>query len=250
MDLTITTLAERPDRLNDLLAMENLWPEFIQRDPFGDLFYHPDVLIQFADHTLIAMSPAGDIVAKAHAVPFHSASTQLPPDGWDGAIRRGIHTKLTGAAPNTVAALEIFVRSDQQGKGLSGTMLSALRDNARVRGFAEVVVPVRPNGKQDIHEPMSSYAHRTRSDGLPVDPWLRVHIRAGGRIDGVAPRSMAVSGTLDEWRRWTGLPMDTPGPVEVPQALTPVICSPEHDVAVYIEPNVWVRHRTGHVSHE
>lgn len=55
---------------------------------------------------------------------------------------------------------------------------------------------------------------------------------------------MVIAGTLEEWRNWTGLPMDTSGPVEVSGALTPVLCDIEHGNAVYIEPNVWVRHRT------
>ena len=123
-------------------------------------------------------------------------------------------------------------------------MLAALRDNAARRGFAELVAPVRPNGKTDVHEPMSTYAFRVREDGLPVDPWLRVHVRAGGRIEKVASRSMVVPGTLDEWREWTGLPFDRTGPVVVPRALAPVHCDAEHGVAVYVEPNVWVVHRT------
>lgn len=62
-----------------------------------------------------------------------------------------------------------------------------------------MVVPLRPNGKDDIHEPLASCAHPPREDGLPVAPWL---------------------------------------PVEVSQALTPVACDVEHGTAVYIEPNV------------
>jgi hypothetical protein len=76
---------------------------------------------------------------------------------------------------------------------------------------------------------------------------LRVHVRAGGRIVKVCPASMAIPGSLAQWRSWTGLPFDRSGPVEVPGALTPVQVSVEHDHAVYVEPNVWVRHGTGSV---
>lgn len=34
-----------------------------------------------------------------------------------------------------------------------------------------------------------------------------------------------------------------PHSVEVPGALVPVTCVPEHDYAVYVELNVWMRHR-------
>ncbi|NEE58990.1 N-acetyltransferase, partial [Streptomyces sp. SID8455] len=107
------------------------------------------------------------------------------------------------------------------------------------------VAPVRPSGKHlRAALPMEEYARLTRpEDGLPEDPWLRVHVRAGGVVDSVAPVSMTVSGTIEQWRKWTGLPFDTEGPVEVPGALVPVHCSPAHGYAVYTEPNVWVRHR-------
>jgi hypothetical protein len=105
-------------------------------------------------------------------------------------------------------------------------------------------VPVRPNRKhEDPDSPLAGYVARTRPDGLPEDPWLRVHVRSGGRIVGIAPSSMTVTGTLDQWRAWTGLPFDTDGPVRVPDALTPVLCDTARDRAVYIEPNVWVHHR-------
>lgn len=92
---------------------------------------------------------------------------------------------------------------------------------------------------------MTAYALRTRDDGLPVDPWLRVHVRAGGRIDRVCARSMVIPGTVEEWREWTGLPFDTTGPVAVPGALAPVMCEAGNGTATYVEPNVWVRHPTG-----
>ncbi len=89
---------------------------------------------------------------------------------------------------------------------------------------------------------MARYLLRIRDDGLPTDPWLRVHVRAGGRIVGVAPRSMTVVEPLSSWRAWTGLPFDRPGPVPVPHALVPVYCHPDRDLACYVEPNVWVHH--------
>lgn len=53
---------------------------------------------------------------------------------------------------------------------------------------------------------------------------------------------MTVSGSLAQWRQWTGLPFDRDGYLEVPGALAPVHCDTAHDHAVYVEPNVWIRH--------
>lgn len=61
-------------------------------------------------------------------------------------------------------------------------MLDAMRRTVARMGFSDLVAPVRPNGKPDVpDEPIAEYAFRTREDELPVDPWLRVHVRAGGR---------------------------------------------------------------------
>lgn len=83
---------------------------------------------------------------------------------------------------------------------------------------------------------------RSRSDGLPLDRWLRVHVRAGGQIVGIASCSATVQAPLSQWRRWTGLPFDQDGAVVIPGGLVPVLVSITHDIGVYVEPNVWVRH--------
>lgn len=243
MDLTISVLADRPDLAPAMWGMPDSWPEFMKHDPIGGLFYS-HVETRFAPFVLVATDAAGEVVANAYSVPFVRGEQPLPVNGWDFAVRSGVLASVQGREPDAISAVEIAVRPDLQGTGLSARMLGALRDNARRHGFAELLAPVRPNGKDDPTEPMTTYAARMRDDGLPVDPWLRVHVRAGGRIAQVAPRSMCIPGTLEEWRAWTGLPFDRGGPVHVPGALAPVHCDLEHGVATYVEPNVWVVHAT------
>lgn len=243
MHLSISTLADRPELADAMWSMRDSWPVFAKKDPLASMYYNSHVINRLADFVLVGQDETGAIVAKAHSIPLHLPELgALPPDGWDGAIRRGVTTLLSGARPNIVSALEISVAARAQGRGLSSTMLAALRENAARRGFDELVAPLRPNGKTDVSEPMTTYARRTRPDGLPTDPWLRVHVRAGGRIDSIAPRSMVIPGTVDEWREWTGLPFDRTGPIDVPGALAPVWCDLEHGTAVYAEPNIWIRH--------
>jgi len=243
VSLSIAVLADRPDLVDAFWDMESSWPEFMRHDPIGGLFYG-NLEARFADYVLVAQDDAREVVATAYSIPFVLGGPDLPPHGWDAVIRSGLLASIRGEKPDAISAVEIAVRPDRQGTGLSAQMLTALRANAARHGFDELVAPVRPSGKSNVHEPMSTYAFRSRDDGLPLDPWLRVHVRAGGRIDSVAPRSMVIPGTLEEWREWTGLPFDRTGPVEVPKALVPVHCEVEHGVAVYVEPNVWVRHPT------
>ncbi|SEG99628.1 hypothetical protein SAMN05444920_113224 [Nonomuraea solani] len=244
MPLKITTLAERPEFASSLWDMDHTWQEFVLNDPLADLFY-PLATTMYADWVLVAddSSEPGRLVARGCMVPYRSDGGELPDDGWDGVLRSAWLARARGLRANAVSALEVTVRRDLQGKGLSSVMLAAMRDLAARLGYAELVAPVRPSRKHlEPHTPMTEYAHRTRSDGLPHDAWLRVHVRAGGKIVKVAPRSMVVAGTLAEWRTWTGLPFDRSGAVEVPGALSPVHCDAEQDHAVYVEPNVWVTH--------
>ncbi|MGW6837188.1 N-acetyltransferase [Streptomyces sp. NPDC054949] len=247
--IEITTLARRPELAARLWDMKDPWPPFAGHDSLAWLLY-PRMVAEFPDHVLVGTD--GDaVVARAFSLPFalHAqgrGAGVLPTRGWDQVLLWAFSDLRRGVAPDTVSAIEITVAADRQGEGLSGLMLAAMRDNARARGFAEVVAPVRPNGKHAEPDTlMDEYAYRTREDGLPHDPWLRVHVRAGAVIDSVAPLSMTVSGSLADWREWTGLPFDTTGPVRVPGALAPVRCEAEQGYAVYVEPNVWVRHSLG-----
>lgn len=244
MTLRFTTLAERPEFAEQLWDMDSTWPVFMFEDPIADLFYGI-ATTAYAEYVLVADDDAepGKLVARSCMAPYAKKDDELPDDGWDGVIRRGWLTRERGTGADSVSALEISIRPDKQGTGLSHLMLAAMRDNAARLGFSELVAPVRPNQKHlEPHTPMTEYAFRTREDGLPYDAWLRVHVRAGAKIVKVAPRSMTISGTLDEWRKWTGLPFDTTGPVEVPKALNPAHCDVAHDHVVYVEPNVWVSH--------
>jgi hypothetical protein len=143
---------------------------------------------------------------------------------------------------NVSSALEIVIKPTHLGRGLSYRMLQAMRDAVKAKGHTTLYAPVRPNGKADARMPMSQYVDQTREDGLPVDPWLRVHVKAGGKIVKVASTSMLIAGSLAEWRTWTGLPFDQTGEVIVPQALVPVLADVDHDRAIYAEPNVWIQH--------
>ncbi|MER7558947.1 GNAT family N-acetyltransferase [Nocardioides sp. NPDC126508] len=245
MSLTISVLADRPDLAEAMWDMPSSWPEFMRHDPIGGLYYG-NVETRFSSFVLVAQDETGQVVACGYSIPFvRGDHDELPDNGWDFVIRDGLLANIRGQEPDAISAVEIAVHPDHQGRGISALMLGAMRDNAARHGFSELLAPVRPSAKADADEPMSTYVTRVREDGLPVDPWLRVHVRAGGYIARVAPRSMVIPGTLTEWRRWTGLPFDKSGPVLVARALAPVHCDLDHDVATYVEPNVWVVHRTG-----
>ncbi|MEU1825072.1 N-acetyltransferase [Streptomyces abikoensis] len=248
--ITITTLAERPALIPRIYEIDDTWPYFTAHEPVvGALLGR--VPEDFPDYCVVATDATdGDrVVARGLSVPFNASldgREETPDQGWDRVLVWASDDRLRGVAPTTASALEITVDREHLGRGLSSRMLTAMREAVGRQGHDVLLAPVRPTAKHlEPRVPMADYVLRRRDDGLPADPWLRVHVRAGGVIEKVAPASMTVSGSLAEWRRWTGLPFDRDGDVEVPGALTPVRCDVAHDRAVYVEPNVWVRHRAG-----
>lgn len=246
MALLITTVAERPELRGQMggPTWVDAWPEFMNHDPTADLYYGDTSA--WMDHIVVGTLD-GEVVAKGYTVGFAFPTehrTELPAHGWDAVIRWGHHDHSSGIAPTTCSALEITILPAHRGRGLSAVILASMRTMARALGYADLYAPVRPSAKSDHPElSMKDYVSMRRDDGLPVDPWLRVHERLGGEVVAVCPTSMTVPGTLEQWRDWTGLPLATTGPTLVPHALTPVHVDVEHDHAVYVEPNVWVRHR-------
>ena len=253
MDLLITSLAERPDLVAVFDEFPNSWPEFMYHDIVSDVLFD-QLLRAHPESNIIAIDPAqpSPPLARACAVPYSwpgDPDDGLPSAGYDHVILSGTADQAAKpvqepARGRLAAALEITVRPDRQGHGLSVVMLDALRRTLAVLGYTSLVAPVRPNRKHEYpNEPMDQYLRRLRPDGLPTDPWLRTHIRAGATLAGIAHTSMAVTAPLDDWRRWTGLPFDSDGPVIVPLALAPVRCDLTQGIATYVEPNVWVHHR-------
>ena len=247
MDLEIISLGDRPDLIPRVFSpeLDGVWPDFMRQDRTAMLYYSEAAFAHYADGALAAL--AGDeVVGRAFAVPFAFGAegrSELLDAGWDEVIRWGHEDRMLERRPTTMSALEIALLPKARVHGSSRAMLAALKDCARAKGFAELYAPVRPNQKHQLPRmPMRDYLQQRRPDGLLADSWLRTHLAIGGEIIKIAPCSMTIVGTLAEWTQWTGVTFDRSGEVELPNALVPVTASVAHDYAVYVEPNVWVRH--------
>jgi GNAT superfamily N-acetyltransferase len=240
----VRTLAERPDLQGAARSIgADVLPEFMHHDAavnrlWGELFD------RFAGFQVAVCDEGDRVVAAGNSVPlFWDGSLEGLPGGVGETIERGVGDLEAGRAPTVASALLATVAPGYQGRGLSGVVLRAMRDVAAGREFAALIAPVRPTLKDRYPlTPMERYARWRREDGLPFDPWIRVHRRLGAGFLRVAPRSMTVTGTVGEWEGWTGMRFPESGPYVVPGALCPVGMDLERDVGTYEEPNVWMRH--------
>lgn len=243
--LEVVTAAERPDlwqRCRQASTFDEIWPEYNRHGNhtgryFGSLFpSHAALQVLFVDRR------SGGAVARGRTIPFAWEGTEEDLEGGIDAI--GLRAAAAGGAPNAVSALAAEVIRPYQNRGLSGLLLSAMAEAAHHEGFDRLVAPVRPSMKDRYPlVPIDEYANWQRADGLPFDPWLRVHVRLGGRIVRPEPRSLEITAPLGDWERWTGLALPADGEYVFPGGLAPL--SVAGGTGRYWEPNVWVLHEWG-----
>jgi GNAT superfamily N-acetyltransferase len=229
MKLRIVTQAEK-----DLLGTEpQLWPPFMGQDQVVQAFW-PRLYEVYADFQLWVLD-GKRTVAYACTLPVR----------WDGIPEpRGLDWAMTNGVagdPSDLCAIVVGVLPEYRGQGLSATLLRRMAGLASAHGLDCMIAPVRPTWKERYPlTPIDRYILWRREDGLPYDPWLRTHERLGAEILDLAPRSMCVTGSREEWEEWTGLQFPEDGEYVVPGALVPVRF--EGGRGTYVEPNVWMRH--------
>lgn len=248
-DLRLVSLAERPDlrkALGEHQVQDGVWPEFMRHAPVADRLWH-HLGDDFAPFQLALLDAEERLVAGANACPLAWDGTDDDlPIGWDDQFERSVAGLLAGKPPDTLGAIQIVVSPGQRGAGLSARMLDGMRRTAQDHGYRAVIACVRPTLKSAYPlTALERYVGWTRTDGLPFDPWIRVHVRAGGRIARPSPRSMVITGTIAEWERWASMAFPESGRYVVPGALVPVEVDRSADVGTYHDPNVWIVHELG-----
>ncbi|MGH2839669.1 MAG: GNAT family N-acetyltransferase [Solirubrobacteraceae bacterium] len=212
VELRTVTFAERPQLRDEAAAIgASVWPEYNRHgDVVGRLWSrltseHPG--FQFA-----LVDASDETVALGFTLPCR----------WDATVA-GLSAGIDGVfdaafadeppTPDTLCAVAAEVAPERRRAGLSYPLT-----------------------------PIERYAAWTRTDGMPFDPWVRLHVRLGADILHPEPRSLRITAPVADWERWTGLALPESGEYVFPDGLAPLSVDCEQDVARYREPNVWVRH--------
>ena len=240
--LTVYTATERPElweSVRDDGLFRDVWPEYNQHGNhtaayFGVLFS------RFSDfQTLFVDERTSRVVARGRTVPFR----------WDGTLDDlpagidavGLRAVESDATPNALSALAAEVDLPMQGFGLSSLVIAAMGRLAADHWFRVLVAPVRPSFKDRYPLiPIDRYAEWRRDDGLPFDPWMRVHARLGAHVLRTEPRSMEILAAIEDWETWTGMAFPEDGQYVFPGGLAPLIVAGGE--GEYFEPNVWMLH--------
>lgn len=220
------------------------WPEFMLHDPvskhWAKLYeFFPGLQFALVDEENGAVAAIGNSLPMA----WEGDLSKLPEEGWDWAFEAALRDHANGLNPVTQCGLQIVVAPDFRGQGVSAQAVKAMKRLGRGEGLHRLIVPARPTLKAAYPlAPMARYLTWKHDDGLPFDPWLRVHVRLGGHIVKPCERSMQITGTVGEWEQWAQMKFPDSGSYVVPGALAPVEIDRMKDTGTYVEPNVWVSH--------
>jgi hypothetical protein len=249
--LRLETVAERPELRDRMEALvQRVWPAFVieSHSPKGHTMptdwygiYRRWPQFQFA-----LLDPQdGRLVAEGNflALAWDGDAEELPDTGWNWAMHQAMLDHEAGKRPTVACALGITIDPERRGQNLSRVAVTAMRTLARQAGFTRLIAPVRPTWKPRYPiTPMAEFIRWTNSEGLPLDPWMRVHARLGARIVKPCEHSMSLAGTVAEWERWLNLPLPASGDYVGPGLLSPLHVDKDADQGVNVEPNVWMEH--------
>jgi hypothetical protein len=177
--IEVVTAAERPDlwgRASQEGFLDRVWPEYNHHGNNSPATFRA-LVPRYGDFQVLFIDQRTDrIVARGRTIPFRWDGTLADlPVGIDALGPRALNED---GPPTALSALAAEVDDRSQGSGLSRLVIVTMAALARAHGLRSLVAPVRPNWKDRY--PLISidrYAAWTRPDGLPFDPWMRVHAR-------------------------------------------------------------------------
>ena len=238
--IEVFTAAQRPDLWERSRSLfETVWPEYNMHGNHTGKYFSTLYPKHARLQVLLYDASRDSIVGRGRTIPFR----------WDGTIEDlpagidalGLRAIDDPEPPTALSALAAEVAEDQQGRGLSGLIIKSMTVVARRAGLTPLVAPVRPSWKDRYPlTPIDRYAQWVRNDGMPFDPWLRVHVRLGATILRTETRSLQIEAPASDWEEWTGMTFPEDGDYVFPAGLAPL--SVRDGVGSYWEPNIWMLH--------
>jgi hypothetical protein len=196
----------------------------------------------FPEQQVFMLDASDDILGFINTIPFSWEKNldQLPDEGWDWMVRKGISDYDKQIKPNCLGGLQVIIPKEHQGKGYSKRIISRLKEHVSTSSFQYFVIPIRPTFKNRHPEiKMADYLHLRENDKI-YDPWIRTHLDSGAKIIKVCPRSMEIAGDLSFWKTVVQSTIEKSGFYQAEGALNPVEIIVEKNYGIYLEENIWI----------
>jgi len=219
-------------------------------DAFPPITQHSQVIkkywdrleIYFPDHQIFMVEDDQTLLGFINTIPFFwdNALEDLPDDGWDWMMKKGIVDFQNDITVNCLGGLQVIIPKEHQGKGYSKQIIAIAKTFVKNKEYDYLIIPIRPTFKSKFPEiKMEEYCQKKVGDKI-YDPWIRTHLNSGAEIIKVCPNSMQVEGSLTFWEGILGEKITGSGNYIAEGALNPVEIEVEKDYGVYHEENIWI----------
>lgn len=242
MNYKVVKFKERPDLydLQDAIC-DNAFPEFMYYSEIADNYWKK-MIAYYKEYQLLVVEE-DQIITVINCMPMNLdiPDEELPEEAFNWALEKGIKDFEAGKEINAVMGVQIIVPEAHQGKGISSIVAEELKNMCVKRGMKRLIIPIRPTLKSKYPiTNVDNYITWKNKDGLPFDPWLRVHVRKNAKIINACKKAFEVKGTVKEWEAWTNMKFPESGEYVIEGALCPIVIDRENNLGTYIEPNVWI----------
>ncbi len=242
MNYKIVNFKERPD-LYDLQddICGKAFPVFLYYSEIADRYW--DKMVTYYKEYQLLLLDEDKIIAVINCIPMNLdiPDEALPEEAFNWGFEKGIKDFEAGKKINAVMGVQIVIPEECRGKGISSIAVQELKNMCAKMGIKRLVIPIRPTlkSKYPLND-IDNYIKWKNKDGLPFDPWLRVHVRKKAKIIKVCRKAVEIKAAVKEWEAWTKMKFPESGAYVVEGALCPVVIDRENNLGTYIEPNVWI----------
>lgn len=200
----------------------------------------------FPEFQLFLISREGDLIGFINSIPFQFTKplNELPEEGWDWMLTKGILDFENNELPNFLGGLQIIVRSEYQNLGYSKEILNYSKQVCKSLKLQNLIIPIRPTQKH-LFPKMSMEAYMNlKTKNKIYDPWIRTHLRSGAQIIKVCSKSMSVNGDICFWERVLNKRLVESGEYILARTLKPITIDIKNNIGEYKEPNIWIKYKS------
>ncbi|WP_298538884.1 GNAT family N-acetyltransferase [uncultured Aquimarina sp.] len=166
--------------------------------------------------------------------------TELPEEGWDWLVKKGISDFESGIQPNSLGGLQIVVTQEFQGQGFSKLLIARAKKVKEDLGHKNFIIPIRPILKYKFPEMKMKNYMSLQENGKIMDPWIRTHLESGAKIIKVCEKSMNVIGDIHFWENLLDIKIIKSGTYMVDGALNLIKIDVKNNFGEYKEENIWI----------
>lgn len=242
-DLTFLTLTDlTADQLSAYRhAVSEAFPAIINESAIIKKYWDR-IESYFPDHQIYAFDPEGNLIGFTNTIPcrWNEPIENLPQDGWDWLVKKGITDYEQGIKANLIGGLQIIITKDNLGKGYSKLLIAEakkLRDNFN---YDHLAIPIRPTFKHKHPEMKMEDYIKLKKDDQVYDPWIRTHLKCGATFISVCENSMNFTGDIPFWESMLQQKIKSSGNYVLQGALNLIDINLEENTGEYREENIWI----------